>query len=231
MNHECTEHELVYQSVDDYNHHKQFECERMLTHPNVCTYQNEQQRCCQNYYSNISSLILHCYKKHQKYACANCFKLFDTSSALEKHIHSQNYREPEYLSAWKWWWLFTNLSITGPFRCRYCSSSHPSKALRYKHELIVHQITLTTTKDAPGNVCGICERKYVTKSNLYRHQRVAYNLVGRCGLNLFKIVINRGAFTYRIHWMDRSEHQQQQRWAVKKVIFIKLCKNCHFSLS
>lgn len=89
----CIDHEIEFDSVEKYENHKK-ECEKMQEVPNICTHVLSNGKCCKSSYRHVSSLILHYEKRHKIFACAHCYKVYNSKKELEAHEHPNgiNYR-------------------------------------------------------------------------------------------------------------------------------------------
>lgn len=106
----CVDHEIYFSNGEKLAYHIENECDMMLNLKNVCTYQDEEEKCCMQDFKIGASLILHYYRFHELNACDMCYETFLTSKELEEHEHEAriNVRKSEYYSDF-FFFFITNL--------------------------------------------------------------------------------------------------------------------------
>lgn len=179
MVYECVNHEIVFDTIEQYTYHKENECAGMLVVPNICSFVQKNGKCCKRHYKHVSSLILHYEKRHQTYACSHCLQVFTNKKDLENHTHPYgiNYRESmsnQRVSSI----TFHPYSILDPVRCKKCPASFLSQTACLRHEINAHDNLRKPREELELNeCCTLCDRRYGIRTNLIRHMRKIHGIV------------------------------------------------------
>lgn len=83
----CVHHDIDFIDDDHYMFHKLHECLKMLYERNICIFTEVNMDVCRKSFNTRSALVLHCYKRHNIFLCAECSLFFDGEADLEYHVH------------------------------------------------------------------------------------------------------------------------------------------------
>lgn len=84
----CERHSVVYRNAEDFVEH-QSECSSLLK-ANICLYNVYGGVSCKETFHETASLVLHYFNSHGKYACSQCYGVFESPEELEDHEHNPN---------------------------------------------------------------------------------------------------------------------------------------------
>lgn len=85
----CPDHEATFENEESLLYHLKNHCQDMLKQKNTCTHVQENGKCCRKTFKHTSTLMLHYFKIHDRYACEQCYTTFPTSTELEEHTHAE----------------------------------------------------------------------------------------------------------------------------------------------
>lgn len=87
VQYKCLDHEIEFPTEDALLYHLKNDCAKMLKQKNVCTFLDENGKCCGVSFRYGSLLTLHYARIHELNACDSCYSAFVTSKELAEHVH------------------------------------------------------------------------------------------------------------------------------------------------